>query len=223
MPIFTKDGKKLLFRHIPKTGGTSVENTFVSSGWDMTFFNKKTVKPCCPQHYHTKLLNFYEILDNSIILDFTVTRNPWYRLCSEYFHQNKKNKKILNNPDEFMKVIEEFFIKNSKIYLKQEKEFLSNITGFCKNERFVLDNHLRPQHYYIDNNTKVYKFEKMLDFWEDIQKQINGLHDLQKARTKNSVRDNYPSYYAGKNTEFKELYLHLYEEDHNSLNYPLPF
>jgi hypothetical protein len=34
VPVMIKDGRSVLFIHIPKTGGTSVERLFKKSGWE---------------------------------------------------------------------------------------------------------------------------------------------------------------------------------------------
>lgn len=39
MPLFHKNNKRILFIHIPKAGGTSIEQFFKRNGWEMEFYD----------------------------------------------------------------------------------------------------------------------------------------------------------------------------------------
>lgn len=84
MPIFKIAGKTILFLHIPKAGGTSVEE-FLAGLSGESFRMKLNTEglPCVPQHFHGALMDKLfapDFFDYS----FCVTRNPYARLLSEY-------------------------------------------------------------------------------------------------------------------------------------------
>lgn len=78
-----KNNKKLLFIHIPKTGGTYIEKTLKKNGYNVgTYSNLNKSKNNC-SHWHTppkynKNINFKDYIT------FTVVRNPYTRFISEY-------------------------------------------------------------------------------------------------------------------------------------------
>src|SRR6056300_1034263 len=87
MPLFTKDKQTILFKHIPKTAGSSVETAFEKSGWKMSLW-QRTYKapPCCAQHWHHDICVKNDVYKQNINYEFTIVRNPYTRLFSEYFH-----------------------------------------------------------------------------------------------------------------------------------------
>lgn len=222
MPVFTKDDKKVLFRHIPKTAGSSIENSFVASGWQMSFFRKQTSLPCCPQHYHDVLLDKFAVTKETYDIDFAVVRNPWFRLCSEYFHQYPGNKYLLKSMTKFFQYLERFFISAVKTYDRQEDQFEANPDTFCSSQRFLYDNHIRPQYHYVSNTTKVFTFEKLDVMWETLQ-DIYDLQPLQKSRTRGSAKGKYPDRYCGVDDRFIDAYYKTYGKDHTQFGYPMPF
>lgn len=60
MPVFVKNNLKVLYVHIPKTGGTYIEDLFRQNGFDVKFWESNLLGGalrCSPQHYHHELLN----------------------------------------------------------------------------------------------------------------------------------------------------------------------
>jgi hypothetical protein len=90
MPIYKKNGKAVLFVHIPKSAGTTVDHIFLSNGWQVTFQDgggrADTIlrhMKCSFQHFHAALLT--QIINpNSFDAVFTILRDPMTRLQSEY-------------------------------------------------------------------------------------------------------------------------------------------
>lgn len=108
MPLWenkTKD-KKILYIHIPKTGGSSVERYLF---WhsidrdDIKLYNKETVKKPIKQHHYT----YKQIIENNpdnvkqLTLSFATVRNPYEKIISALIFNNKlkvnKKNKIDNN------------------------------------------------------------------------------------------------------------------------------
>ena len=86
----------LIFIHIPKTGGTSIEKAFgIYRKWDYSklIHTKESVKngiTTAPQHWTPDLIEQYlgrEVYNNST--KFTIVRNPYTRVLSEYFYRHK--------------------------------------------------------------------------------------------------------------------------------------
>ena len=89
MPIFNNE---ITFIHIPKTGGTSIEETMISLGHSIDFYSEDN-------HANTKYVNgqyghhtaqhstFLELQHFNMIRDktFTVIRNEVDRIVSDYF------------------------------------------------------------------------------------------------------------------------------------------
>ena len=80
--------KKIIFVHIPKTGGTSIESLFCAS----PLYGKE--KHLMTHEYDTKHLKLY--------FKFSFVRNPWDRSLSYYFFRLKKNYEMFGHGDSFL-------------------------------------------------------------------------------------------------------------------------
>ena len=94
MPYFHNKDVNLLFIHIPKTGGSSLE-TYFSKKFNMplnnsTLFNiVKRFKGVSFQHQtYQSLITYPQIfnIDNNNLKILTVVRSPYHRLISDLFH-----------------------------------------------------------------------------------------------------------------------------------------
>ena len=63
MPVFRRDERAVLFVHVPKAGGSSLERLFAKSGWTTGYRDPKggvgsmnSVRRCSPQHMHRPML-----------------------------------------------------------------------------------------------------------------------------------------------------------------------
>lgn len=147
MPLMVKDGKAFLFVHVPKTAGSSVYDTFKRGGWkvhdfDRTYKSNK-FRTCPPQHFHAELLqSIYQIDRLSGILQFA--RHPVDRLLSEYFYRTKKYRGKVPRSLHF-----------PLWWRRVKKKYSVN--------KFVLDNHLRPQAEFLLKGVMIGKFENDLN------------------------------------------------------------
>jgi hypothetical protein len=189
MPYFNNDKVNLLFIHIPKTGGTSIENYFSkkyniplnknSLYSEMAVDNNVSLQHQSYEYIinnHTK----YKIdLNNLNIL--AVVRNPYHRIVSEMFYHNIIS--INCKPDqvfwELRKCLYDYK-KNNSIY----------------------DNHIRPQYYFITyndtipDNIKILKTEKLTEMMRQNNyidfnfhhNKTNSDIDYIKLLTKDSIR-----------------------------------
>jgi hypothetical protein len=148
MPVFTKDGRNVLFVHIPKTGGSAVERHFVDAGWVMTYHDGRMardkpnyLRTCTPQHMHGALLReTFRIQRFDAV--FAVVRDPVARFRSEYVMRHKQ----------------ELSTNAAAVEAWAEKSF----SRFGTNP-FVHDNHIRPQVEFLVPRVRVYRLEDGLD------------------------------------------------------------
>lgn len=148
MPILLKADRSVLFVHIPKTGGSTIERLFVNSGYKMHLRDTRrggsAVMPfrkCPPQHWQASLLQ--EILAvNRFDLMFLMTRDPINRFRSEYAMRHRVNP----------------LTDSASVDEWADRAF----ARYAKNP-YALDNHLRPQHEFHLPGSVVYRLEDGID------------------------------------------------------------
>ena len=163
MPIFRTNNKDILFIHIPKTGGTSVENFFKANSFAVLFYDdagNKTqylnslnnLTKCSPQHMHGDLFKAYFDLSKFSSI-FMMVRHPVERIVSEYNWR--------------MRIAKIEKTKNTEI-----NTWINEALQAYSSNPYIYDNHLRPQWHFLLDNCKVFKLEdKMNAEWvESIEK-----------------------------------------------------
>lgn len=171
MPVFRKDGRSLLFIHVPKTGGSTIEELFRSSGYDVTYLDGKMgpgsanfVRKCAPQHMNAEMLEHNFQLDRFECV-FMMAREPLARFKSRYVWANRKREKL--DP-----VINQDWVE------KQFREYRTN--------RFVGGNHVRPQVDFLTPGCDVYYFE---DGMQNMVDDLDQRFDLSLDSTIPKVRE----------------------------------
>jgi chondroitin 4-sulfotransferase 11 len=152
--------RKIIFLHIPKTGGTSVEQAlnlvYKKDGYGIND-NKKAMQHYDWHEYKKHIGN--EKYDK--YYKFTISRNPYDKVVSDYFWL-KNVAKITN--DNFQK--------------KSFDEYLNYCEHIVKNKLYnltIYHDHFKPQHRFIfDNNNKL-MINKILRFenFEYVTKFVN--------------------------------------------------
>jgi hypothetical protein len=145
VPIFTRDDRAVLFVHVPKTGGTTLEKMMVGAGWEVGFRATPRTHPAqaplhrvSPQHYHADLLAQTLRLDR-FDTTFVVTRDPLARFRSEYAMRNKRHAAAGT--------------------AAHVEEWTRSIARRVRRNPSVLDNHLRPQHEFLVPGARVFRLE----------------------------------------------------------------
>ncbi|WP_026820794.1 sulfotransferase family 2 domain-containing protein [Arthrobacter castelli] len=153
MPIFKKDGRNFLFVHVPKTGGTTIENVFRDSGYQVLYLDGKMgreavnhVRRCTPQHMHAEMLQTNFRLER-FDATFMMVRDPLNRFKSEYIWRNRKGLKGVD--------AESVNSWGAKAFRKY------------RTDNFLFDNHLRPQVDFYVPGSNVYYFETGMQFVVD--------------------------------------------------------
>ncbi|MET1059335.1 MAG: sulfotransferase family 2 domain-containing protein [Nocardioides sp.] len=160
MPVFIKDQRYVLFPHVPKTGGTSIERLFRRNGWQMYLRDSRVgkgslhyVRRCSPQHLHAAVLR--ELIDLSRVdLCFMVVRDPIARFRSEYAMRQKDPTKT--DP-------------------ASVDTWADRILTRYEHNPYAVDNHFRPQHEFLLPDTEVFRLEDGLDA---MMASLNERHDL---------------------------------------------
>ena len=144
----------LLFMHIPKCGGTSVEQSFLKAGChlklhdridnaSLNFLSNKLIYKCPSQHFHYKILE--KFVDFNIFNDvFALVRNPYSRLASEYRFMGGR------------------IGSNSRQY--EIDQWVNKVFSEYTKNPFILCNHIRPQvEFIVPGLTRVFKLENSIE------------------------------------------------------------
>ncbi|GGA90311.1 hypothetical protein GCM10011369_35570 [Neiella marina] len=147
MPVLVNGKQHLLFIHVPKTAGTSMEILFQKSGWGVGYVDYglqgtlNHLRPCSPQHMHAEMLQQQFVLHQFSGI-FMIVRHPYARFRSEYCFANQ------NNLDTSAAAVEAWTRKVMSVYAANPH---------------ILDNHIRPQHEFYVPGATVYKLEDGFD------------------------------------------------------------
>jgi hypothetical protein len=160
LPVFRRDGQNILFIHVPKTGGTSVERMFEAGGFEMLYRDGRTgagsvnsLRTVSPQHMHASLLERTFRLDQFDRI-FMLTREPVARFRSEYGMRNSKG--LVRDAE----AVDAWADKAFKRYRKDPSCF---------------DNHLRPQSEFYVPGAEVYRLEDGLEnVMADLDSKVGG-------------------------------------------------
>lgn len=153
MPVFRRDGKNILFIHVPKTGGSTVEAVFRNSGYQIRYLDGKVgpaslnrLRRCTPQHMHGQMLE-QAFRIPSFDLVFMMVRDPMARFKSEFIWRNRKN---FTGADP------------QTVHRWGKKTFAAYAS-----DHFILDNHIRPQSEFHVQGARIYHLEDGLQYAMD--------------------------------------------------------
>lgn len=146
MPIFTRANERILFIHIPKAAGTTIEKLFVEKGYSVDFRRGGIYGPlndfdrqngCSPQHLHATLLEKHLVKERFDRI-FCIVRNPIDRFISEFRFRRQAGHKFAAGD------INAFWASARHAY---------DENPMC------LDNHLRPQIDFLWRDSEVFRLE----------------------------------------------------------------
>jgi len=142
MPVFFRGTQRILFIHVPKAGGTSIEAFFEANGFKTAYLDRggspeslNAIRRCSPQHMHAALL---QTLFDPGLFDyvFMAVRHPVQRLVSRVVME--------------LGTVATVARLEAWIAAELPKVFADPLH---------LDNHLRPQSDFIVPGTDVFKLE----------------------------------------------------------------
>ena len=148
MPAYRINGHNVLFIHVPKTGGTSIES-YLSGHAAMSLHNRAKRlfrlkdgtllnRPLPMQHFHARILERMfapEFFDYA----FMVVRDPLDRLKSEYRHSATHLSRI-----------------DARLPFGMWARLMLRLTRLSPGQRH---NHFRPQSDFVCFNAEVFRFE----------------------------------------------------------------
>jgi len=197
MPITSK----AVFVHIPKTGGQAMSHLLGIAKGDVEAFY--CVSEDCPgeKYVHSTIHHIRSQVDTSDKFVFTIVRNPYDRVLSEYNHR-MRNLAVFHLPvrerTTFDKYCESLLMYN---------KYLSFFEHRAKA-------HILPQSAYIDDSVKIYKYEYYAQSCKDICKRLDLPY---KAVTANSFDEPKPKH----TPRTREIVREVYREDFENFNYKL--
>ena len=201
MPYFKNNDVNILFIHIPKTGGSSVEIYF-SKKYNIQL-NSKSL--CTFIAGETKLNE--NIIINSSLQHLTYNQIVKYNNVFNIDFNNIKIISIVRNP--YKRIISDLFFLN-KIKVNTSKEETFNIINeYLLSDKY--DNHNIPQHNFVtDDNKQVIKNIHILKNENLINDMKNlGYIDFDIHHNKNLNNVNYYNYLNNKSIEIINEYYHL--------------
>ncbi len=143
VPVIRVSGKQVLFIHVPKTGGSSIEARLAELGpVQLGARNARNGFPCSPQHFHNTLLERL-FQEDDFDWAFMIVRHPVSRMVSQYRYETHKRR--LRHPTQPFTV------------------WLRETLLARRDNPYLRDNHMRPQHEFEAFGAEVFRFEDGLD------------------------------------------------------------
>ena len=173
MPVFTKDNKKVLFIHVPKTAGSSVNKLFMNNGYERSYYSESSSELydglCGPQHIESKLLG-KEFDLTSFEYIFSIFRDPVDRHLSEFTWAP-------------------WGLMGRNIYTPERfDEWCPRIFKAYQDSPYRMDNHIRPQHEFYVDGCDVYDYENINTLTEKLCDKI-GLDNKEMPYERSSRYD----------------------------------
>ena len=157
MPVYVIDGKHILFRHIPKCGGSTVEAALRPLGAELLYDKRfhgdaDRFSACSAQHLHAGPLarlfpeEFFDV-------DFAVVRHPVDRAVSEFRFRRglRPRSRRVTRPGRLGPEPEAF------------APWVQYATDAWPRHPYLFDNHIRPQSEFLGPKTQVFRLEDGLD------------------------------------------------------------
>lgn len=146
MPLAHHDGKSIFFAHVPKTGGSSVEDYLISRFGPLSLIdvNKRRglrgtglIVPAT----HLAAIDIAELVPHDLAYSFAVVRDPMSRLMSEFRYQSGV----------------------SRMSRLGFSTWLRIMLGAVTREPRLYENHIRPQSDLVPEDADVFRLEDGFD------------------------------------------------------------
>ena len=141
MPLFTRQDRSVFYIHVPKTGGTSVEQFFLANGFQADYLDTGGPKSlngyrrCPPQHMHAEQI-MAVLRPSRCGYVFATVREPLARIVSEYKMRARGHADFPRLP-----------------------AWLDQSLRRYADDPFTFENHLRPQTEFMTPGCEVFRQE----------------------------------------------------------------
>ena len=178
MPLIIRPGYTIFFAHVPKTGGSSVENYLVSRFGEMLLSGKgyidtKSQRVMLSPPQHLAAADLRDFLPDKIDFSFALVRDPLRRLISEFQFQSGHSRTSHLSFSTWLRIV----LRAARI------------------EPRLYDNHIRPQVDLIPAGGKTFRLEDGFDTLITHLDRVTGenrpdlkVGHLLKSKTKASIR-----------------------------------
>ena len=210
---------KYIFIHIPKNGGTSIENKLDK----IKLISKKFYDNVPIQHLTLPYIkNNLNLKNYDKSIKFTIVRNPYEKLLSDYYWQIRVGCFSLDGKLDKNGIWRKKKLKD--VVVPNFDEFLNLVEDVVLNDKYhenIFYDHFRPQYQFIYDNginlsDKIFK----LEHFDQIQKFIDNICLKNNIKTKWKVTNK-----SNKKTkivlslEQKEKIYRIYKLDFDLFNY----
>ena len=140
MPLFRINNSVILFVHVPKTGGSSIEVHLSKFGRAALITDHDHTWPRCnAQHMDAK--SYGRIIPKDFYdYGFMIVRNPFDRIVSEYRMRHRDHAAAGRR-------------------IKDFPEWVEGVLRRYKRDHYLLDNHIRPQAEFFTEGIEVFRLE----------------------------------------------------------------
>jgi len=140
MPLFRINNSVILFVHVPKTGGSSIEVHLSKFGRAALITNNDHVWPRCNAQ-HMDAESYARIIPKDFYdYGFMIVRNPFDRMVSEYRMRHRDHVAAGRR-------------------IKDFPEWVEGMLRRYQRDHYLLDNHIRPQADFFSPGLEVFRLE----------------------------------------------------------------
>lgn len=201
---------KIVFIHIPKCAGTTIEK-IIGTCSPRELFSHKPINQFgqlkTPQHMTFAELKSNLEIDWTKFYTFSVIRNPYSRFVSEYNYRKEiftKTKNPAHDPGTFSSFVESLQLEPSQRIFKFDGH-LETQSSFLKNENNI-----------IDPSIQLFTIENLTPCWAMLEEKTGIKYANYLWSRKSNDSSPYQTFYTN---DTKDLIYNFYKEDFDNFGY----